>query len=577
VEKEDHGGGGMVIRALFVFLAASMAASPVVMHRRPRGSGGTWFHSGYAYRISVTIDAAQIASTLTNYPLYIDLDDMPDSFHAAVQTDGDDIRASDELHLAARSVELVRIDTTAKTGELHILVPSVSSSANTLMHVYYGHASATAFATPEDVWAGYMGVWHMDASGELAQPSSTGNALLDADPVSLASGASIAGKLGNCITYDGGSDWSVVPQVDAANLLQPDNTVSMSCWFAADDFADQGILSNQADSTNKGLGLWSWSSNFRASLAGSGNPWTNLTESTAGKTASTWYHLGFTYDGTTSRLYFNGAEADSYAVTSSHIWATQPFYFARRESGSAFDGELDEIRLSNATLSADWIATEYHPLHYRSRRTAMKIAILSALFAAFTLTAAAETLADLSARMVSTGLVVSTGTPKDAGVAQAVNDATGERLLSEMRLPITVTVDAAGSQRSTSTLILVYDLGQATESAHITDPDARNYVATAPGAKELLYLGRQTLIYLRDNAVPLPSTPTDALPLVISQPEWHGRVISYYNVRKDQTTVAGVAGSVVTLKLVVDGGLDDKFSVFIWTRNGQFIVDPYEN
>jgi hypothetical protein len=360
VEKEDHGGGSVVVRALFALLTMAAISSPVVMHRRSHaGGGGAWLHADYAYRISITIDAAQVASTLTNYPLYIDLDDLPDSFHAAIQADGDDIRASDELHLANREIEMVRVDTTAKTGELHILVPSVSSSANTVLHLYYSEAGASAATSPENVWADYMGVWHMDASGELAQPSATGNALLDADPTSLPAGASVAGKMGNCITYDGGSDYSSVPQTDANNLLQPDNTMSFFCWFAADDFADQGILSNQADSTNKGIGLWIWSSNFRASLAGSGNPWTNLALATSGKSASVWYHLGVTYDGTTARLYFDGAQVDSYAVTSSHVWATQPFYIAKRESGSPFDGEIDEIRLSDSTLSADFIAVEY--------------------------------------------------------------------------------------------------------------------------------------------------------------------------------------------------------------------------
>lgn len=208
----------------------------------------------------------------------------------------------------------------------------------------------------------------------------------------------------------------------------------------------------------------------------------------------------------------------------------------------------------------------------------MKIAILSALLAAFTITAKAETLAELRTRLVTSGLVISTGTPSDTGVAQAVIDSTGERLLSEMRLPITITVDAEGSQRSTSTLILVYDLGQDTESAHVTDPHARNFVAKSPepDAKDLLYAGRQALISLRDNAIPIPSAPSESLPLVVSEPDWHGRVISKYKVRKDQTTVAGVPGSVVTIWLVVDGGLDDRVDVFIWVRDGQYIVDPYE-
>jgi hypothetical protein len=82
--------------------------------------------------------------------------------------------------------------------------------------------------------------------------------------------------------------------------------------------------------------------------------------------------------------------------------------------------------------------------------------------------------------------VIATGTPADSGVAQSVTDATGERLLSEMRLPVTITTDAAGSQRSTSILVLVYDLGRANESAHIADPNTRNFTAPAPSRESML-------------------------------------------------------------------------------------------
>ena len=106
--------------------------------------------------------------------------------------------------------------------------------------------------------------------------------------------------------------------------------------------------------------MWIWSGNFRPSFGGSGNPWTNLTESTTGKSASTWYHVVATWDGTTGKLYFDGTEVDSYAHSGSHLWATQPFYFAKRETGSPYDGEIDEIRISDNSLSADWIAADYN-------------------------------------------------------------------------------------------------------------------------------------------------------------------------------------------------------------------------
>ena len=107
-----------------------------------------------------------------------------------------------------------------------------------------------------------------------------------------------------------------------------------------------------------------------------------------------------------------------------------------------------------------------------------------------------------------------------------------------------------------------------------------NYVAPehAPSAKELLYNGRQALISLRDNETPIPSSPTAELPLVVTDTSWHGRIVSGYEVRKDAHSVAGVPGSVVILRLKVEGGFDDRVSAFIWvSHNGQYIIDPHES
>ena len=114
----------------------------------------------------------------------------------------------------------------------------------------------------------------------------------------------------------------------------------------------------------------------------------------------------------------------------------------------------------------------------------MKSLFIATIF--FTFVGAAETLSELRTRLVTSGLVISTGTPSDTGVAQAVIDSTGERLLSEMRLPVTITTDALGSQRRTTMLVLVYDLGQAGESAHMVDPETKNYTAPTPTKEAML-------------------------------------------------------------------------------------------
>jgi len=89
----------------------------------------------------------------------------------------------------------------------------------------------------------------------------------------------------------------------------------------------------------------------------------------------------------------------------------------------------------------------------------------------------AETLDDLAARLVSSGTVTATGAFSAQGNTIAVNDATGQRALTEGRLPVTVTTDGNGSQKLTFVLVLVYDLGQGDESAHLVSTDVANYTA----------------------------------------------------------------------------------------------------
>jgi len=97
----------------------------------------------------------------------------------------------------------------------------------------------------------------------------------------------------------------------------------------------------------------------------------------------------------------------------------------------------------------------------------------------FATVAGAETLNDLAARLVSSGTVTATGAFSAVGNTIAVNDATGQRALTEGRLPVTVTTDASGSQKLTYVLVLVYELGQGDESAHLVTTDVRNYTAPA--------------------------------------------------------------------------------------------------
>lgn len=85
-----------------------------------------------------------------------------------------------------------------------------------------------------------------------------------------------------------------------------------------------------------------------------------------------WVHLAGTYDGTNFRLYKNGVLLATQAVTYTTSAYTQPLFIGVEGSSGViadrhFDGQLDEIRIWNSTLSEtaikDWMCRKINDSH----------------------------------------------------------------------------------------------------------------------------------------------------------------------------------------------------------------------
>lgn len=107
----------------------------------------------------ITIDAANINSDLTGFPVRINLSDLPSGFWSNVKSDGGDIRATtsggDSL-----PIDMVDIDTTLQTGVVYCRM-DLLSSADTIFRLTYGDDSLNLL-DPTDtygrnaVWSGYI-------------------------------------------------------------------------------------------------------------------------------------------------------------------------------------------------------------------------------------------------------------------------------------------------------------------------------------------------------------------------------------------------------------------------------------
>src|SRR5262249_28123429 len=74
---------------------------------------------------------------------------------------------------------------------------------------------------------------------------------------------------------------------------------------------------------------------------------------------NTWSHIATTYDGTTIRLYVNGALVRSRSAAGTIMTTTNPLRIGGNAIRSEwFDGRIDEVRIYNRALSGGEIQTD---------------------------------------------------------------------------------------------------------------------------------------------------------------------------------------------------------------------------
>ena len=160
---------------------------------------------------------------------------------------------------------------------------------------------------------------------------------------------SVSGRFGSALSFDGINDWVTIPD---ANPLDLTTGVTMSAWVnpSAVGSAYRTVLMKEqpggliytlyaGDGTGKASGHIFTTSEQRAT-------------GTANTPVNAWTHLASTWDGTTLRLFVNGAQVGTRAVSGTLRTSTGVL----RIGGTAvwpewFAGRIDEVRLYSRALS----------------------------------------------------------------------------------------------------------------------------------------------------------------------------------------------------------------------------------
>ena len=322
--------------------------------------------TSFSYKRTITIDHTKVPNTdQTNFPVLVDITDtalktVSNSGHVT-NSSGYDIEffSAADLSGPKLSHEIELYDGSAGHIIMWVKLPLVTTASNTIFYMGYGNSGITT--SQEDktgLWSNYKGVWHLPNGTTLTANDSSGNGN--------------NGILGN------------------SSSTNPTATSAMIYGGAAfndNNWVESGTTNFPTGSANRTLSGWIYLNSYPASEAlffGYGTPGTsnsvyelftntghklNFSQwggSAVGATTlllNTWYYVTCTNNGNNLIIYINGVQDGSGTATvntSTGSMLDIGRFNSSNGSTRHLNGNVDEVKIANSQLSADWIKTEYN-------------------------------------------------------------------------------------------------------------------------------------------------------------------------------------------------------------------------
>ncbi len=323
-----------------------------------------WYASNWNYKREITINASQIATTTSAFPVLATttLADLKTTTNGGKvgNDNGYDIVFVDSNDSTLLNFEREKYAST--TGEIAYWIKTdISSTTDKTIYMYYGNSGASDLATTTGVWDdNYVGVWHMnEASGSLID--STKNSL-NLTSVGGTPQYSQSSQIGDGILFDAGSS----EYFEVSTAAVTDAPLTICGWYNTDSLTAFQIIGGVFDSG-------SYNNQIRLALAGDEagdyvqaiiwDGFYSHADTTIAYSTGIWQYACGVYVSTSERhVYLNannkGTNTDS--RTPSSIDTTSIGRSGDSTPDAYMSGIIDEVRISNVARTAGWIATEYN-------------------------------------------------------------------------------------------------------------------------------------------------------------------------------------------------------------------------
>jgi glucose/arabinose dehydrogenase len=218
--------------------------------------------------------------------------------------------------------------------------------------------SATFSTTSPPPTSGLVAAYAFGEGSGSSVADATGNGLNGA-----ISGATwtTGGKYGSALSFDGVNDWVTV---NDANALDLTTAMTVEAWVYP-TASGSGSWRNVLIKERAGGEVYNLYANANTNapvtfVVRAADP--SATPDARGTTPlplNTWTHLAVTYDGTTLRLFVNGTQVGTRAVSGALLTSTGALRLGGNSVwGEFFQGRLDEVRIYNRALTTTEIQAD---------------------------------------------------------------------------------------------------------------------------------------------------------------------------------------------------------------------------
>ncbi len=312
---------------------------------------------GEGYRLKIAFDGYAGNETLTNFPALVTLseDISGFSYETFLSSEGHDLRFWDATRSRELNSEIERWNGFSaahpEIGRSDVWVQVPELTAETVIRVTWGNPLYTAqpaYTTNGATWSdGYRAVWHMDAADPHDSSPNGKHGTGQGDNVVT------DGLIGKAQLFDG-NDWVQVMDSDQLTAY------TLSAWVRTEDTGNRGIVTRTTAAISQhSHQIQTYGGVYRSRVHDGA---TRLNPGTTTPLPGTWQHVtGTAENGGLLRLYVNGVEEGT-PVGVGTMWAGGDRWRLGSVDNSGvtyFLGAMDEVRISDAVRSADWIAASY--------------------------------------------------------------------------------------------------------------------------------------------------------------------------------------------------------------------------